>query len=139
MCPPVTAAPCTRAAPAAGNGAALYLLAGLPGSMTILHSSLAGLAQPGVAAMHIATGMVGITNTIIADFAIGISRTAGTVYEDYNLFSGVPALTAGGVTSGGHSFSGNAGLAAPANDDYHLRAGSAAIDAGVDAGVASGL
>jgi hypothetical protein len=48
----------------------------------------------------------------------------------------VPAHTAGGATSGGHSFNANPVFASAAHDDYHLWTGSPAIDAGVDERVA---
>ncbi len=120
---------------AAGNGAALYLDG--VGLTTILHNTIAGpTLSTGAAAIDVAgAGTVGITNTVVASHSVGISRTAGTVYEDYNLFFDTPAVTAGGVISGGHSFSGNPAFADPALDNYHLGAGSAAIDKGVNAGV----
>jgi hypothetical protein len=58
------------------------------------------------------------------------------MYEDYNLFFGNGTNTLGsGLTSGGHSLAGNPKFVNPAAGDYHLSAGSAAINAGVDAGV----
>jgi len=71
----------------------------------------------------------------ITSHTVGISRTSTPVFEDYNLFFNVPTPTSGGVTSGGHSFSGDPAFAGPARDDYHLRPGSNAINAGVNAGV----
>jgi fibronectin-binding autotransporter adhesin len=119
---------------AARRGDAVYIDSS---SLGVLHNTLAGLSQPGAAAIYVSSGSVGVTNTIIANYSIGISRTTGTVGEDYNLFFNTPAATMGGVTSAGHSFSGNPAFSNPALDDYHLRAGSAAIDRGVNAGVAS--
>jgi hypothetical protein len=119
---------------AAANGAAIFLYG--TGLTTILHNTIAGPAPFGsAAAIHVTTGTVGITNTLVASYSVGILRTAGTVTEDYNLFFNAPAPTVGGVTSGGHSFSGNPAFADPAHDDYHLRPGSAAFDKGVNAGV----
>ena len=119
---------------AGGRGAALYLAS--PGGMTLLHNTIAGPTPTGAAAVYVWLGAVGLTNTIITSHTVAISRTAGSVYEDYNLFFGVPTPTAGGVTSGGHSFTANPAFINPAQADYHLRAGSPAIDAGLNAGLA---
>jgi predicted outer membrane repeat protein len=117
---------------AARRGAAVYIDSS---SLNVLHNTLAGTSQPGAAAIYVQSGSVGVTNTIVASYTIGISRTTGTVSEDYNLFFNTPAATAGGVGGGGHSFSGNPAFAGPAQDDYHLRSDSAAIDQGVNAGI----
>jgi predicted outer membrane repeat protein len=120
---------------AAANGAAIFLDG--VGVSTILHNTIAGPTLTSAGAIHVTAGTVGITNTLVASHSVGIVQTAGTVTEDYNLFFNTPAATLGGVTSGGHSFSGNPAFAGPVLDDYHLGAGSAAIDQGVNAGVAS--
>ncbi|MFN8457947.1 MAG: choice-of-anchor Q domain-containing protein [Anaerolineae bacterium] len=82
-----------------------------------------------------AGGSVGITNTIVASYSIGISYTIGTAWENYNLFSGNDVNLTGTITSGGNSFSGNPMFANPTGNDYHLGPGSAAINAGVNLGV----
>jgi predicted outer membrane repeat protein len=115
------------------QGASVYIYSS---TVSVLHNSLVGMSQPGAAAIYVNSGSMGVTNTIIASYTVGISRTTGAVSEDYNLFFNTPAATLGGVTSGGHSFSGNPVFAGPAQDDYHLRASSAAIDQGVNAGIA---
>jgi predicted outer membrane repeat protein len=117
---------------AVGQGAAVYSDAS---NIKIVHNTVVGTSQPNQAAIFVQSGTVGITNTIIASYTIGISRAAGAVREDYNLFFNTPTPTAGGVTSGGSSFNGNPAFAGPAQDDYHLRAGSAAIDEALAAGV----
>jgi hypothetical protein len=98
--------------------------------VTIADSSL----NPG-AAIAVFSGTLGITNSIIASHAIGISNTGGTVYQDYNLFSGNVLTQAGAVAGGIHSLNGNPAFVSPATGDYHIRFGSAAMDRGVDAGV----
>ncbi|MEP7355761.1 MAG: choice-of-anchor Q domain-containing protein, partial [Anaerolineales bacterium] len=117
---------------AAGRGAAIYIDSSTLG---LAHNTLVGVSQPGAAAIDVQSGTVVLTNTIFASYTVGISRTLGAVVEDYSLFFNTPTHTAGGVVSGGHSFSGNPAFAGPAQDDYHLRAGSAAIDHGLDAGI----
>ncbi len=118
------------------NGAALYFDS--PGDAVVLHTTIAS-PTPGLgAAIYVVTGTVGITDTMIASYTVGISNTNGAVYEDYNLFYGTTTPT-DTVTSGGNSFTGDPAFLDPANDDYHLTTSSAAIDAGVDAGVTSDL
>jgi hypothetical protein len=82
------------------------------------------------------TCSIGVTNTIIASYTIGISTT-GTIYENYNLFFGVISPTVGTSVAGSgvNDMYGNPAFVNPANDDYHLTANSAAINRGVDVGV----
>ncbi len=68
---------------------------------------------------------------------MGINRVLGSVYEDYSLFSGVATPYFGTISSGGHSITGTAGFVNPSADDYHLGAGSSAINPGVNAGIAT--
>ena len=42
--------------------------------------------QPGTAVQMAATGILNITNSIIANHATGLARSDGTLTEDYNLF-----------------------------------------------------
>jgi len=124
-----------RNAALAGDGLALYL--GSPGSVEIIHTTIAApIAQSG-SAIGVAAGDVSITDTLIASHTIGISNTGGTVNENYTLFDGVIAPRAGSVGAGANSFTGTALFVNPAADDYHLALGSAAIDAGINAEVAT--
>lgn len=120
---------------AGASGAALYLSS--PQSMTILQVTIAG-AAPGSSgsAIAILSGTVGVTNSIIASYTVGISLTAGTAHESHNLFFGDGNNTLGAVTHGGGSLTANPRVVQPEGDDYHLRLGSPAIDAGVNAGIA---
>ncbi len=90
-------------------------------------------------AIAIVTGTLGMTDTIIANHAIAISNMGGAVYEDYNLFFGNITNTLGSIASGGHSLIGDPKFIDPANDNYHLGSGSAAIDRGIDVGVYTDL
>ncbi len=116
-------------------GAALYLDSA--GSVQILHTTIAGLTASGDSAIFIDNGTVGITDTIVASHSIGINRTAGTVYEDYNLFFGNTVDTGGTIGGGTNDVSGDPIFVDPASDNYHLGADSAAIDVGANAGVTS--
>lgn len=110
----------------ANPGAALYFDA--PGRVEIFHTTIAAPgSNPGVA-VTVLSGTVGITNTIIASHTTGISQAAGTVNEDYNLFFNVPTTGAGIVIHGSHSLTGDPHFVAPAGDDYHLGADSAALN-----------
>jgi hypothetical protein len=105
-----------------------------------LHTTIAdntGVGQ-GVYVGH-ATSLA-LTNTIIAGHAsAGITVTAGgTVILEATLWhaNGVNAGGAGTVVTGTVDITGDPTFLAPSAWDYHLGPGSAAIDAGVNAGVA---
>jgi predicted outer membrane repeat protein len=121
----------------AGNtGAGIYLIGyDASSSLDVLHTTIVSPTLGAGAAIFVFSGTVNITNTVAASYATGIERVNGTVNEDYNLFFNVPVTTTGGVVSGGNSQSGDPVFANPALDDYHLGAGSAAMDAGANAGV----
>jgi predicted outer membrane repeat protein len=145
------------------NGGAIYLLANIPAesrlvnvllarnsagntaaaiykgfnSADIIHTTIVSSTVGAGAAIFAGGGVTNITNTIISSYATGIERASGTVNEDYNLFFNVPVTTTGGVTSGGNSLSGDPAFLNPGADDYHVGFGSAALDAGVDVGVAT--
>ena len=116
------------------NGAALYLVTG---QMDLLHTTIAGpQSNPGTALFNLAATLH-ITNTIIANHALGI-HSGGATTEDYNLFSGNLTNTIG-ITLGAHSLIGDPHFVDPLQDDYHLRLDSPAIDHGIDAGVETDL
>ena len=121
---------------AANPGAAIQFVS--PGKLTILHTTIASPIPNNKSAIAVAgDGTVNIQTTIISGHAIGIETTGtGTVFEDYNLFYGNGADSSGSVTSGGHRRVGDPAFADPTAFDYHLTADSAAINRGVDVGVA---
>jgi hypothetical protein len=103
----------------------------------LLHNTIGNTTFSEKSAIAILSGPVGITNTIVANHAIGIERVNPTaVTENHNLFFDVPVWTAGGVTSGGNSFRGDPAFSLPAADDYHLGFDSLAVDRGINAGLA---
>src|SRR6185295_14413563 len=79
-------------------------------------------------AITVAGGEASVRNTILANHAIGIQRLAGTVDETSNLFFHTSRSTIGRVTSGVVYPEGDPQFADAAQDDYHLGAGSAALD-----------
>ncbi len=120
---------------AGGAGAAMYLLdpAGAGGSVQVMHTTIASPTVGAGQAIVVGNGAVGITNTLIANYAAGIATAgSGAATSDYNLFYNAPAS----VVTGSHSIVGADPLFVDAaGGDYHLALGSPAIDAGADAGV----
>jgi predicted outer membrane repeat protein len=116
---------------AVSGGAALYLAS--DGAVDILHTTIASPTLGAGAAIDVITGTVQIIDTVFANYSVGIRRIGnGSVYEDYNLFSGVPSTKVGPMTGGANDLAGDPRFANPPSDDYHLRLGSAAMDSGAD-------
>ncbi len=105
------------------------------GNVEMIHTTVANPIMFGGSAIDVRAGTVYLTNTIIAQHTIGISTTAGMVDQDYNLFFGNSSNTAGAISGGAHSATGDPKFLNAAGDDYHLSPGSAALDAGTNAGV----
>lgn len=118
---------------AGGGGAAIRLSGG-----RLRHVTIARPTQGNGSALLMTGGTAGITDTIIAGYTVGISQTGGTLSADYNLlFTTTPTQTAGGALNwGAHNLvNANPRFVNPAAGDYHLAAGSPAIDAGTNVGV----
>jgi predicted outer membrane repeat protein len=119
------------------GGAALWTMS--PSNTQILFTTIASPTLNSVSAIAVVTGTIGITDTIITNHDVGIERIDGTVYEDYNLFSGNTQNLSGTISSGTHHPTGGPGFDDPAHNDYHLGLGSMAIDTGVDVGMSADL
>jgi hypothetical protein len=123
------------------QGAALYVFHESSEFVTVnsetqlVHTTIAAPQQNDKAAVYMEAGTMGITNTIVANHAVGIQRMGGTVYEDYNLFFGNGSDRMGDMTSGVHSVQADPRFVDPSAGNYRLGAGSAAIDAGTDMGI----
>lgn len=116
------------------NGSAIYIYNAEP--LTILHSTIVSPTMVTKPAIYINAGTAIISNTIIASHTIGIDvQVGGYANEDYNLFSSVATNINGDSGPDIHSISGPASFVDPAAHNYHLSAGSAAIDQGIDAGI----
>ncbi|MCX6033321.1 MAG: hypothetical protein NT169_29070 [Chloroflexi bacterium] len=120
------------------NGAALYLTANSTGrTAAILHTTIGSPSLGAGQAIYVG-GTSGvttdITNTLIASYTVGIQQVAGTVTTWNTLFNGNTANTSGTVNENA-SVTGDPLFVDPANGDYHLGADSAAVDAGVAAGI----
>ena len=99
------------------------------------HVTIASPTLAAGSAIFVVSGTLNLTNTIIASHTIGISRAGGTVNENFNLFFGNALNRAGGILTGASSLFGDPRFANPWADDYHLGAGSAAINTGANAGL----
>ncbi len=109
--------------------------AGAPLTATLLHNTLVGSGTG--YGVYVESGYVTLylTNTIVASYTWGITNmfpASSTVYADHTLFW---ANTHNGI-QGSNPVSGNPAFTA---DGYHLGTGSAAIDRGVNAGVATDI
>jgi predicted outer membrane repeat protein len=124
---------------AGSAGAAMYLFdpTGAGGNARLIHATIANPTVGTGSAIYVGQGTVGLTNTIIANYAAGLEVAGGAAAtSDYNLFFNAP----GSIVAGSHSITGADPLFFnPADNDYHLMAGSPAIDAGTDAGVTTDL
>ena len=127
----------------AKNGAGIWLdgRASFPVSTTLMHNTLAGgLAEgEGVSVGTYVTAK--LVNNIIVSHTTGITNTApasSTVAADYTLFDGNDTPYGSGVSSA-HEVGGNPVFVDPAEGNYHIGLGSAAIDRATDAGVMTDL
>jgi predicted outer membrane repeat protein len=120
------------------NGAgveSVFVSTTLTSSNQILFSTFAALS--GINAnvgLYVRKGAVGITNSIFSSLTHGIYNNGGLAYEDYNLFWN-DTFTTTSTVGGSNDASGDPRFANFALDDFHLLLGSAAINAGTDAGV----
>lgn len=122
----------------APHGAAALTLGANP-ALWLAHVTLANPAPTSLTALEVA-GSTAITNSIFHHFAVGAQVMAGTLTEDYNLFSSVTTpLTGTGIITGANRVVGAPNFAVPSADDYAILAGSAAIDAGLPLGVLTDL
>jgi hypothetical protein len=114
-------------------GMAMHLLP--TGTLQILFTTVAAPQLTTGDAVRVDSGNVTLKDTIITHHAIGLNRLGGNVFEDYNLFFGNSIGKFGTITGGTHDVSGDPLFVDPNVDNYHLKSGSAAIDAGTDTGV----
>jgi predicted outer membrane repeat protein len=105
------------------------------GNIQILQTTIASPTLANGSALYINAGALTLANTIVASHTLGILQTGGTVNADYNLYFGDTINTQGGGVSNNHPVLGDPAFFNPAQDDYHLGAGSAAVNAGKNDGV----
>jgi parallel beta-helix repeat protein len=109
--------------------------AGLTNWNADLHLRQTTLARNEGSAIHVNSGAVFCTNTIVYSHAIGVHVESGAITMAATLWENNLVRTLGVVNESG-SFTGTAVFDV---DGYHLTAGSQAIDAGVHAGVMSDI
>jgi predicted outer membrane repeat protein len=112
------------------------------GTATLRHLTVADLDSNPREAIVVNGGTVDVRDTIMVSHSFGISRTAGTLTADYNLYFGNVINLVGTTLPVSHDVVGLDPLFVnPASgiDDYHLKLFSPAVDAGIDAGVYTDL
>ena len=105
------------------------------GQVTVKHATIVDDEENSTSGVGLTTGTLFLGNSIITDFDTGLLNVNGTVNQDYNLFEQNGTDIDGTFTGGTHTIGGDPFFINPENDDYHLGAGSAALDAGTDAGI----
>src|SRR5205823_531645 len=71
------------------HGDALFLAS--PGAVSLVFTTIASPTVGGGSAIYVNAGTVGVTDTLIASYTVGIEIAGGNVREDDNLFSGLGA------------------------------------------------
>ena len=104
------------------------------GQLTASHWTVVGNGDYG---FYSNDGTVALTNTIVASHTL-VGLWGNFIRADHTLFSGNAVHCAPGVWCT-NSIVGVVGFVDPASRDYHLGLSSAAIDAGIDAGVAQDI
>ena len=100
------------------------------GTLTAYHWTL---VNNGSYALETDGGSAMLTNSLVVSHTLGGLWGAGTV-ADRTLFYNSPATCGGGATCT-NNLSGDPGFLSGATGNYHIGSDSAAIDAGVDAGI----
>lgn len=116
-----------------GNGAGIHVSAAA--NVVIVFTTIASPTVSAKQAINVVSGTLGITDTIVTNHTTGLQNAGGAVYENYNLFFANATNKTGTIGGGANDVMGDPAFVAPASGDYHIGAGSAAIDAGVDVGV----
>jgi hypothetical protein len=90
------------------------------------------------------SGQAVLTNTILVSHTVGISVEAGslarleaTLWGSGPWANGQDVGGAGGIVTGTLNYRGDPAFVDPTSENYHLTAGSAALDRGIDAGVST--
>jgi hypothetical protein len=126
------------AAGSGGDSLTAWAVEAAPLCATLVHNTIVGSGSGNGVLVNGPYVTLSLTNTIVANYAWGITNTtpaSSTVFADYTLFW---ANVQDGIR-GTSAVDGDPAFANPGAGDYHLRAGSAAIDAAVEAGVATDI
>ncbi len=124
------------------EGEGVYVRGG--SSLLLRHNTLARNAGAGVYLDGNSTAV--LTNTILVSHTVGVSVTAGskatleaTLWGSGVWANGMDWGGGGTVITGNIDVRAEPGFVNPDGGDYHLRSDSAAVDAGVDAGVTTDI
>ncbi len=106
-------------------------------SARLLHTTIAANSSPGIYSLG---STVALTNSIVASHTVGVERVAGQVTLAHTLWWGNGTDATYGVVHSG-DVTGTPSFVAPLSPvfDFHIQADSAAIDQGMDTGLASDM
>jgi hypothetical protein len=115
---------------------------------SLLHNTIAhNTGSRGGYGIEVRSGQpITLVNTILVSHTVGITVTAGSTATLESTLWGIGAWAngtdwggAGAILTGLVNVWGDPDFASPAGGDYHIRRGSAAVDAGVNAGVTTDI
>ncbi len=123
------------------GGGGLYLWGSSQARGDLRHTTLADNGGEGV---RVGDFTLAMTNTILVDHALGIvtSDSGASVTTDYTLWDATVTYTdtsGGGAISTTHDLAGSPSFMDPVLNDYHVKGDSAAVGAGIWAGVSVDL
>lgn len=104
-------------------------------AVEIVHATIVGDTGQNVPGIALNTGGLLLQNSIVTRHVTGVRNVSGVLQQDYNLFYQNGANINGSFSGGGNNVSGDPKFVAPESGDFHIGAGSAALDAGVNVGV----
>lgn len=105
------------------------------GTATLKHVTIASSEPLTSTAITTTKEFVLIQNVVIANHDVGVNVTIGFVVLNHTLFHANRLDVQGSVASDENRVTGDPLFVNPGADDYRLHPGSAAIDAGLDAGI----
>ena len=119
-----------------GNGSGVYL----DGPANLLHTTIVSNTGGDGSGVYVTGDVVTLTNIILADQPVGIHVTTWTTATIVNgvLWHNTPVTLsqeAGPVVTVQNQCQGNPAFVNPSAWDYHIGATSAAVDAGIEAGI----
>ena len=128
----------------ADEGAGIYITGASP---RLRHNTLAqNTGGDGIGILVEANAQAALTNTILVSHTVGISVTTGSTATLEGILWGTGAWANGAdwggdgaIITGTVNVRGDPKFVDPANGDYHIGSGSAAINAGVEAGLATDI
>ncbi|MEA3345441.1 MAG: NosD domain-containing protein [Chloroflexota bacterium] len=116
------------------SGSGLIMWDGWP---QLLHTTLARNTDGDGSGIYVASGSIALTNTILVSHTVGVCVASGTTatLESTLWWANDDNWDGEGTINHSGNHTGDPAFVAPDTDNYHIQWASAAIDAGVDAGV----